>query len=339
MSQSTTSEDKTSDSVPLYKSDEIIVLAKSDNSSVLIHKSDFGGAYGEAMGNADSDVQELVGSLRESIMSILQDQSIPDKEQMLDQAFQEFYEMLMQVLGGSEGNEEQGMEADEGYMAKCLAIGALLGSEVKNEDINKFVAPDKVDEVKDPAQAGGDGTGAQTGSESADADVTKQQETDMSTKDVAVPDAVSKALTESTEQLKKAQAQLDAQAQRIDELQKSLATRDENDALAIVKADLTRVGQPETLAPGLMTLRKSDATAYADVIKSYETTHELLKKGQLFNEVGTRAGGSGNPGLTVVAKNAAAAQAADPKLTPQQAFTKSYTDAEYAEYKKAQRAS
>lgn len=342
MSQSNTDENKTTDAVPLFKSDDVIVLQKSDNSSVLLLKEDFGGAYGEAMGNVDGDVQELVGSLRESIMSILQDQSVPNKEQMLDQAFQEFYEMLMQILGGDEGDEQQGIAPDEGYMAKCLAIGALLGSEVKNEDIAKFVAmpPQEPGDAdgKDPASAGGDGTSAETGSKSADADVTKQQENDMS-KDVAVPDAVSKALTESTEQLKKQAEQIAAQSELIATLQKNLAARDEKDELAIVKADLVRVNQPESLAPGLMTLRKNDAKAYDDVIKSYETTSELLKKGQLFNEIGTRASAGAGGGLTVVAKNAANVVAADPKLTKEQAFAKAYTDEEYDAYKKAQRAS
>jgi len=338
MSQSNQSEDQTDDKTQLLKADSVIVLRKSDNSSVLILKDDFGGAYGEAMGNVDSDVQELVGSLRESIMSILQDQQVQDKEQMLDQAFQEFYQMLMQVLGGSEGDEEQGIEPDEGYMSKCLAIGALLGSEVLDEDIKKFVElPEEGADNTDPAQAGGDGTGAETGSKSADADVTKQQEIDMAN-DVAVPEAVSKALAESTEQLKKAQAQLDAQAATITELQKSLAARDENDALAVVKADLERVGQSADLAPGLLKLRKSDATSYDAVIKSYEASNERIKKSSLFNEIGTRAPGkSSNGGSTVVAKGADAARNADPKLTPQQAFAKSYTDEEYEEYQRSRR--
>ena len=336
MSQSNQSEDQTDDKATLLKADSVIVLRKSDNTSVLILKEDFGGAYGEAMGNADSDVQELVGSLRESIMSILQDQQVQDKEQMLDQAFQEFYQMLMQVLGGSEGDEEQGIEADEGYMSKCLAIGALLGSEVRDDDIQKFVEMPAGEDESDPAQAGGDGTGAETGSKSADADVTKHQETDMSKQDVAVPEAVSKALAESTEQLKKAQAQLDAQAVTIAELQKSLTTRDENDALAIVKADLERVGQSADLAPGLLTLRKNDATSYDAVIASYAVTSEKLKKSAMFNELGTRStvGGKTSNGSAVIAKGADAVRAADPKLTPQQAFAKSYTDEEYAAYKR-----
>jgi hypothetical protein len=286
---------------------ELVQLTKSDGQTVSFNKADAEAAMDGEVEDGVAEIQQLVLALRESVDSIINSKE-QDKDGLLDQTFEQFYQALIMTVAGDD--EDPGIVEKSFAAGLAAALPAGLAGEPSGEtdmghDANTNALLDRL----------------------AKAELTVEEQTIIKgmTPEMRADyimnadkrDSLRKAFSPASDEVRKT---LDSQAAKIDLLTKQLQDMTDEKMLSVIKSDLRGVGQAETLASSLMTVKKSDESAYAEIIKGYGAQHEQIKKGRLFSEVGNS--GSVPTGDSAVAQAAAEIRKAHPLMTEPQAIAK-----------------
>ena len=246
-------------------------------------------------------VDVMTAALHHSIASILADDTVEDKAELIAASFDQFKAAIAGV-------------APEGVV-KSFAAGLVAGS----GESDSGAAPGPGSEESDHIQVGKglDMTDKANGAVMSAEDFQKALDT-------TVAKAVEVAIAKKDEEISGLKGTIE----------KMQSDAEQAEFANIAKS----IGQPAEFGVTLRTLKKSDAAAYEDLVKRMSAQHVALTKSQLFHEVGSGKPASGSAAETLLAK-AADLRKADPKLTEAQAFTKAYdADPELREAYKKERA-
>lgn len=281
------------------------------------------------------EIQEANCALYESICSIIDDDTVTDKQAMLAQTFEQYKECI-----GSISTEIQKA------ISAALAAGGSTSSVVMTPPLlqkdNTMTEQELKKKMDDAIAAAVAPLNEQIKSLGAENTILKMSEkhkgymdsADMSDKEKSA--FMSKSPDERDQHMKDnpVEKRLPADVQKrlaeADALQKRLAALEEKDELAaITKRAVEEYGLPADFGPVLQKAERGDKESIAKLgAKIGELTKsrdEALRVGGVFKEFGTSRGADGDAMQQLLAKRDELRKI-DPSLTQEKAFAKVYAD-------------
>jgi hypothetical protein len=284
--------------------------------------------YAEAM---CEEIDEANCALHESIRSILDDDSVTDKQKMLEQTFEQYKAHVGAIVP----------EEMEKALAAAVAKATQKDDKDMTQDEFKKAIADEVKKAVDPLQAAVD-----AGKATIDKLTTENAVLKLSDKHKGYMDAADM----SEEQKKKFAAKspderdahmadnpvekrLPAHIQKAlaegEEMKKRLAALEDDKALATLKKRAVDAGLPEDFGEVLQKAERGDKEALGKIIDKHaevaKARDAALRVGGVFKEFGTSRGASGNA-YDILTVKAEELRKADASLTEAQAFAKAYSD-------------
>lgn len=279
------------------------------------------------------EIQEANCALYESICSIIDDDTVADKQAMLAQTFEQYKECIASI--STEIQKAISAALADGNRAVVMTPQALQKDETMTEaDLKK-----KLDEAVAAAIAPLNEQIEKLGAENAILKMSEKHKGYMDSADMSDKEKsafMSKSPDERDQHMKDnpLEKRLPADVQKrlaeADALQKRLAALEEKDELAaITKRAVEEYGLPAEFGAVLQKAERGDKEAIAKLgTKIGELTRsrdEALRVGGVFKEFGTSRGADGDAMQQLLAKRDELRKL-DPSLTQEKAFAKVYAD-------------
>lgn len=266
--------------------------------------------------NNGEKICDAMYALRDSIFSIINDEDVEDKAEMLNQTIDSFADACKEIVGEIKSS----VSKQEPHVEPAKSTPSVQKS-IKTEREEKEVKIDK-SKMTPAERAFYEEIEKRYGVKDEPAKQEPQVAKSAPVVEQKAEQKSEQAKESANEVLKKFAPDL---VSMMDEVKKKFEKQEDDEIMNVAKRYELLGKKPEELAPVLKNVKKASKEAYDQLVGSLDSVLEVVKKSGAFSETGKNGHGE-TDAMTIINKRAAEIQASNPALSIYQARDRAFQE-------------